>query len=51
MVYIATRDGIALGNLDMRIAAHALATGSILVTHDKAFWRVKGLKVEDWTKP
>ncbi len=33
------------------IAAHALATGLVLVTHDKAFARVKGLKLQDWTKP
>jgi tRNA(fMet)-specific endonuclease VapC len=43
--------GAALGNLDTMIAAHALARGSILVTHDKAFARVKGLKIADWTKP
>jgi tRNA(fMet)-specific endonuclease VapC len=42
------RAGDALGNLDTMIAAHALATGSVLVTHDKAFARVKGLKIEDW---
>jgi tRNA(fMet)-specific endonuclease VapC len=45
------RAGDLLGNLDMMIAAHALATESVLVTHDKAFARVKGLEVEDWTKP
>ena len=45
------RAGDALGNLDTMIAAHALARGSVLVTHDKAFARVKGLKIADWTKP
>jgi tRNA(fMet)-specific endonuclease VapC len=45
------RAGDALGNLDTMIAAHALAMGSVLVTHDKAFARVKGLKIADWTKP
>ena len=45
------RAGDSLGNLDTMIAAHALATGSVLVTHDKAFARVKGLEIEDWTKP
>jgi predicted nucleic acid-binding protein len=25
--------------------------GSVLVTHDKAFARVRGLKIADWTKP
>ena len=45
------RAGDTLGNLDTMIAAHALARGSVLVTHDKDFARVKGLKIEDWTKP
>ena len=44
-------DGKSIGNLDMMIAANALAGGFILVTHDKAFARVKGLKLEDWAKP
>ncbi len=44
------RTGDALGNLDTMIAAHALATASTLVTHDKAFSRVKGLDIQDWTK-
>jgi tRNA(fMet)-specific endonuclease VapC len=42
--------GAKLANLDTMIAAHALARGSILITHDKAFARVKGLVLEDWTK-
>jgi len=42
--------GETLANFDTMIAAHALARGSVLVTHDKAFARVKGLKIEDWTK-
>jgi tRNA(fMet)-specific endonuclease VapC len=42
--------GVTLGALDMLIAAHAVATKSILVTHDKAFTLVPGgiLAVEDW---
>ncbi len=44
------RAGAALGNLDTMIAAHALAKGAVLVTHDKAFARVTGLKTEDWTR-
>ncbi len=42
--------GVTLGALDMMIAAHAIATKSILVTHDKAFSLVPGgiLAVEDW---
>ena len=37
-----------MGNLDMMIGAHALALGLILVTSDRAFARIKKLKVEDW---
>jgi tRNA(fMet)-specific endonuclease VapC len=44
------KSGKPLAALDTMIAAHALATGAILVTHDAAFSRVKGLKLEDWTK-
>ena len=40
-----------MGNLDMMIAAQALATPAVLVTHDRVFHRVKQLKIEDWTKP
>jgi tRNA(fMet)-specific endonuclease VapC len=42
--------GVTIGALDMMIAAHAIATKSILVTHDKAFGRIPGnvLAVEDW---
>ena len=43
--------GTPMGNMDMMIAAHALAEDVILVTHDRVFQRVKHLKVEDWTKP
>ena len=41
--------GKALENLDMLIAAHAVATGTTLVTSDKAFLQVRGLRgIEDW---
>ena len=43
------RSGTPMGNLDMMIAAHALALKTVLVTHDKAFRHVKGLRTEDWT--
>jgi tRNA(fMet)-specific endonuclease VapC len=36
--------GRPMGNMDMLIAAHALAANAILVTHDRVFRRVKGLK-------
>jgi tRNA(fMet)-specific endonuclease VapC len=45
------RSGKPMGNMDMLIAAHALALGTMLVTHDRVFRRVKGLKIEDWSKP
>ena len=44
-------DGTVLGNLDLMIAAHALAVEAVLVTHDRAFRRIKRLRIEDWTKP
>ena len=43
-------DGEPMGNLDLMIAAQAIAVGAILVSHDRVFRRVKGLKVEDWSK-
>lgn len=45
------RSGEPMGNLDMMISAHALAAEAVLVTHDRVFRRVKGLKLEDWTRP
>ena len=44
-------EGRPIGNLDMMIAAHALTLGAVLVTHDRAFARITGLKTEDWTTP
>jgi tRNA(fMet)-specific endonuclease VapC len=42
--------GITLGALDMMVVAHAIATNTILVTHDKAFSLVPDgvLTLEDW---
>ena len=42
--------GEPMGNLDLMIAAQALATGFVLVSSDTVFRRVKGLKIEDWSK-
>jgi tRNA(fMet)-specific endonuclease VapC len=42
--------GQPMGNLDLMIGAQALALGTVLVTSDKAFTRIKRLKIEDWTK-
>ncbi|HKV63871.1 MAG TPA: type II toxin-antitoxin system VapC family toxin [Candidatus Acidoferrum sp.] len=44
------REGRVMGSLDMMIAAHALALDVILITNDRAFARIRHLKVEDWTK-
>ena len=39
-----------IGNNDLWIAAHALASGLTLVTNnEKEFRRVRGLKVQIWT--
>ena len=43
-------EGEPMGNLDLMIAAQAVAAQAMLVTHDHVFRRVKGLKVEDWSK-
>jgi tRNA(fMet)-specific endonuclease VapC len=43
--------GEPMGNLDLMIAAQALAVGAILVTNDRVFRKVKNLRIEDWSKP
>ncbi len=43
--------GEPMGNLDLMIASQSLAAGAILVTNDNVFRRVKGLKIEDWSRP
>src|SRR5271170_3426632 len=44
-------EGEPVGNLDLMIAAQTLAAEAILVTHDRVFRSIAGLKIEDWTKP
>jgi tRNA(fMet)-specific endonuclease VapC len=44
------KEGEPMGNLDLMIAAESMATEAVLVTHDRVFRRVKGLKIEDWSK-
>jgi tRNA(fMet)-specific endonuclease VapC len=44
-------EGEPIGNLDLMIAAQALAAEAALVTHDRVFRKIRGLKTEDWTKP
>jgi tRNA(fMet)-specific endonuclease VapC len=48
----ATLEGVGepMGNLDLMIAAQAVASGLVLVTSDAVFRRVKGLRTEDWSK-
>jgi tRNA(fMet)-specific endonuclease VapC len=43
-------EGEPMGNLDLMIAAHAVAVEVVLVTHDHVFRRVRGLRTEDWSK-
>ena len=40
--------GRVLQSLDMMIAAHALSTDTVLISSDRAFGLVVGLKLEDW---
>jgi tRNA(fMet)-specific endonuclease VapC len=47
---ILEKDGSPMGNLDLMIAAQAVAAEVVLVTRDHVFRRVKGLKVEDWSR-
>jgi tRNA(fMet)-specific endonuclease VapC len=42
------QSGKALAELDLLIAAHAMALDAILVTHDQAFSNIPGLRTEDW---
>ena len=37
------KNGISLGSMDMMIAAHASASGAVLVTNDKVFSQVEDL--------
>ena len=42
------QEGRPLGNPDLMIAAHSLALGTTLISSDRGFRRVRGLKLEDW---
>ena len=45
------KDGKSLGMMDMLIASHSIATNTVLVTNDKAFYKLSGhLNLEDWVK-
>jgi tRNA(fMet)-specific endonuclease VapC len=43
------RRGRPLGPLDIMIAAHAVEHDAIVVSNDRAFSAVPGLRLEDWT--
>lgn len=46
------RNGTPLGSMDMLIAAHAAAAGTVLVTSDRAFFYLRNfLTLADWTRP
>lgn len=46
-----TAQGKLIGNNDMWIAAHALAIGALLITHNTAeFSRVPDLTIDNWMK-
>lgn len=40
-----------IGNLDLLIAAHALALGATLITNPRHFGKIAGLKTEIWFHP
>ena len=43
------KQGTPIGNMDLLIAAHALAEDAVLVTNNiREFQRVAGLKLENW---
>lgn len=45
------RQGQLIGQMDMLIAAHALALDAVVVTdNEKEFSRVPGLKIENWLR-
>jgi tRNA(fMet)-specific endonuclease VapC len=44
------RRGKPLGALDLLVAAHAVQHDAVLVTNDRAFVAVPGLRLEDWTQ-
>ncbi len=44
------KHGRVIGPLDLLIGAHALSLDLPLVTSDRSFRQITGLKIEDWTK-
>ena len=47
--YMLGKQGQSIGNMDLMIAAHALAEDTVVVTNNaREFHRVPGLAVEEW---
>ncbi|MFN7883485.1 MAG: PIN domain-containing protein [bacterium] len=44
------RKGKVLAPIDLLIAAHSLAAGTMLVTSDRAFGKVPDLRTDDWAR-
>lgn len=44
------RQGVQMGPHDLWIASHGLVLDAVVVTDDRAFARVPGLKVENWLR-
>ena len=44
------RNGKVIGNMDLLIAAHALAANVTLVTNDQAFHHISGLSIVNWSR-
>jgi tRNA(fMet)-specific endonuclease VapC len=46
------RRGLVIGPLDLLIAGTAASRGATLATNNtREFSRIKGLRLEDWTRP
>jgi tRNA(fMet)-specific endonuclease VapC len=46
------KEGKSLGAMDMLVAAHAVSVGAVLITSDRAFYKLRHLlKLADWTVP
>ena len=47
---VCEKEGKPLGAMDMLIAAHSVAVDAVLISNDKAFYRVgQHVALEDWT--
>ena len=48
--YTLEKQGQPIGNMDLMIAAHALAEDTVVITNKaREFYRVPGLAVEEWS--